>query len=414
MVVPSGPPPGPLEVAVGLLVGHAFPGRLGWQRATRLVLLGFEAARSAGSVGAGGVAAGTGGVGPLSWESAAAVAGVNAATLRSKAGEARRLARVVGPPASLLAATRVLEDGPVCLAGEASTALVSAGCAVGPVHPRAVLACARLFAVPVAARVVALGGVEVVVPDRLADVLRQLVVVARELTGASTAVRLVEVAKRAGVSPAVAGVVLGADPAWVLHEASPLVPRRGDVDVDVAAVVSPPEGGAAGSVGSGGVWVWAARTGHRRGVPGSLALRALAVRPYGVGELHAVAVAAVERMPPSMRHGAVVPPAQVLAAWLVQQDLAALEPGRTDPGKGPGTTVPEGGGGGVVLRCRRTEVSRLDVVLLAAVAAHGGQASTAQLAGALRAAGWAPSSCQSLPRLSPVLVRAGRDIYRAR
>jgi len=364
---PSTPAPGRLEAAIGLVLAQAHPVRPEVWAVLTAHLLGVD----------GGP--------PLSVADAAALVGRPAWWVRELLPQVRMVARHAGPPASLVAAARVLEDGPVCTEAEASAALAAAGVCAGPVHPGGVLRTAQVLGDGCRAQLLAAGAEVVVAPTGRAALVRGVMgtVVAAERRG--DVVDLDAVAIAAGVPVAAARVVVGRQPGWVTHDA----------------------GNELQSSGGGRWWAWRRPLMRKRGLVTSTAVRLLAARAYDPGELHAAVVDVVDRLPPATRREAVVPPAGVLVAWLTAQGL--LEP--ADAG---GDVGHDGAYDPVALRCPRRLALRSDVVLLEAVAAAGGTAGTTELAAALRAAGYSPSTSTQLARTCPVLVRVGRGFYAAR
>jgi len=380
---PQVPAPGPLETAVGLVLAQAHPLRPEVWAVLTAHLLGVDGAP------------------PLSLAEAAASVGRPAWWVRELLPRVRMVARHAGPPASLVAAVGVLEDGPVRTAVEASAALVAAGACAGPVHPGGVLRAAQVLGAACRAQLLAAdhddrqggdgGGAAArtgpagpAVPRRPA-----LVVVAP--------------AGRAALVRAVMGAVVAAE-------------RRGDVvDLDTAAaaagvpvaaarlVVDRHEGWQVHDAGDGRWWVWRRPLVRKRGLVTSTAVRLLAARAYDPGALHAAVVDAVERLPPATRRDVFVPPAKVLAAWLAAQDLREPNGDPADAGEAGGR-----------LRCPPALALRSDVVLLEAVATAGGSAGASELAAALRAAGYSASTSTQLARTCPVLVRVGRGRYALR
>ena len=197
---PRVPPPGPIETAVGLLLGHAFgPMRPRPQRLVAATLLG------------------TGGHPPPSAATVAASAGLCVARVNQLRREARGIAAAAGSPASLLAAIKVLAEGPVLVAADAAAANHAAGHTTNALHPSCLMQVARLFGAPAPAFVVrSHGAVDVVIPDRLAPAMATLHHDLRRLAYASTMVDLT-VATPPGVSAAACAAVMGADPRWTVH-----------------------------------------------------------------------------------------------------------------------------------------------------------------------------------------------------
>jgi len=390
---PQAPAPGPLETAVGLVLAQAHPARPNVWAVLASHLLGV------------------GGAPPLSVAEAAASVGRPAWWVRELLPRVRMVARHAGPPASLVAAVGVLEDGPVRTAAEASTALVAAGACTGPVHPDGVLRAAQVLGAACRVQLLAAepgdrqGGdgcgpagpigpagpavqgrpaAVVVAPAGRAALVRAVMgaVVAAERRG--DVVDLAAAAAAAGVPMAAAHVVIDRLEGWQTYDSGE---------------------GPYGPLGSGCGWWWAWRRPlvRKRGLVTSTAVRLLAARAYSRGELHAAVVDAVDRLPPTTRRDVAVPPAEVLAAWLTAQDL--LEPA--------GDQADDGRAGGR-LRCSPALALRSDAVLLEAVAAAGGTADTTQLAAGLRTAGYSASTSTQLARSSPVLVRVGWSRYAAR
>jgi len=349
---PSSPAPGPVEAAVALVLAQALPGRQEAWAALRAHLLGL----------AGGP--------PVPAAQAAAAVGRPVGWLRGLLPRVRMVARHAGPPTSLVAAVRVLEDGPVRTVEEAAAALVAAGVCAGPVHAGGVLRAAEVLGAGCSAQLVdggPGGGGAVVVAPAGRDALERSVigaVVSADRRG--DVVDLAEVAADAGVPVVAVRVVLERETGWQVHDA-----------------------------GDGSWWAWRRPLVRKRGLVTSAAVRLLAARAYDQDELHAAVVDVVDRFPPATRREATVPPAGVLVAWLVGQDL--LEPA-------------DGGG----LRCAPGLALASDAVLLEAVRAAGGTADAGQLAVALGAAGYSASTATQLARTCPVLVRVARGRYAPR
>jgi hypothetical protein len=400
---PSTPAPGLLEAAVGLVLVQAHPVRPEAWAVLTAHLLGVD----------GGA--------PVSLAQAAASVGRPAWWVRELLPRVRMVARHAGPPASLLAAVRVLEDGPVRTAGEASAALVAAGACAGPVHPGGVLRAAEVLGAGCAAQLltaapggpggpaegvadagdardtgdtggrVDLAGAraveEVVAPAGRAPLVRAVMaaVVAAERRG--DVVDLAEAAATvgsAGVPVGAVRLVVGRQPGWQVHH------HRG------GAGDGPGAAHGRGAIGASSWWAWRRPLVRKRGLVTSVAVRLLAARAYEAGELHAAVVDVVERLSPATRRDAGVPPAAVLVAWLTAQGL--LEPAAA----------------GGLLRCPADLALGSDVVLLQAVTAAGGTVEVAGLAEALRAAGYSASTSTQLARTCPVLTRVGRGRYAAR
>lgn len=355
---PSSPAPGPVETALALVLAQAAPAQpLAWQVLEAHLL-------------------GTGGSPPLPAPAAAAAAGVRLSWLRGLLSRVRMVARHTGPPDSVVAGVRLLEDGGVRTLEEARAALVAAGVSQTGVHPGGVLRVAEVLGPECRAQLVEAGGMVVVAPGGRVALERAV------RTAAAQAVRGVDVAPVAagaaatGAPVAVAADVLGRDARWVVHEA-----------------------------GDGSWWCW--RRGSRPGqrhLVASTVVRLLAVRSYAPSELRDAVVEALSRLPPSARTGLdveAIAPVEVWVAWLVSGGLLV-----------PDEETREGSGApGGLLRCAPEVGAASDLVLADAVRAAGRALSTGQLAVVLREAGYAPSSATQLARSSPVLRRVARDAY---
>ena len=351
-IAPRSPPPGPIETAVGLLLGHAFgPLRPRPQRLIAATLLG------------------TGGHPPPSVATVAASANLSIPRVNQLRREARGIAAAAGSPASLLAAMKVLAEGPVLVAADAAAANQAAGHTTNALHPSCLIQVARLFgAPPPAFAVLRHGAVDMVIPDRLVPAMAALRHDLRRLAYASTMVDLT-LAAPPGVSAAACAAVLGADPRWTVH-LQPL------------------------DDGQLRWWAWLRHPAAQIGVVAAQCLRLLTAQPRPLTQLHAATTAALQTLPPYDRRAATVPPAAVLNSWLLEQRHTREHDG--------------------ILTAVTPLTNRLDDALLAVIPTGGGSVNRAQLRAALTAVGYTDASAATLVGRSPVIQRCDHDTYIAR
>ncbi|WP_298991928.1 hypothetical protein [uncultured Pseudokineococcus sp.] len=313
---------------------------------------------------------------------AAEAAGRPVGWVRGLLPRVRMVARHAGPPPSLVAAVGVLEGGPVRTVQEASAALFEAGVCAGPVHPGGVLRAAEVLGPATFVQLLtASGSAGPGAPDE--------------------APAVVAPAGRALLERSVMSAVVAADRRGDVVDLAEVAAGAGVPVVAVRAVLEPQRGWQTHEGAGGAWWAWRQPLVRKRGLVTSVVVRLLAVRGYDVEELHAAVVDVVDRLSPAIRRDASVPPAGVLAAWLDAQGLLLA----------PAAGGAASGGG---LRCSSDLAVASDTVLLEAVTAAGGSAEAADLAGALRAAGYTASTAAQLARTSPVLVRVGRGRYAPR
>lgn len=383
--LPGTPAPGRVQEALGLVLAHAFPFRV-QQQGTVLAYL-LEAAPP-----------------PVPTEVAAARFGISVRRVLQLVQTARLFARSVPPPVSLVDAVRLLENGGIRTATEASSALQGAGLTVDQVPVRAVLRIAELFDLPAARTChvvtarphpgggpVGGGDSTVLVPLEqqrpLAVYLDRLHLATRHQIAVPVTA---DVAEGDGVelraSPVALSVVIAADPRFRVH------PSASTRSVPHRRRRRPGESW----------WVWRAWEQGREnpGVSVRLVRRLLAVHPRTVEQLHEALAGALENLPPSQRYDATAPPAPVLAAWL-------------EDGAERGDAA--GQGSGPAQRAGRwswdVTVPRVDAALVARVREQGGAVHSEVLLEVLTGQGYTRAAARALLSASPVLQRVAPRKY---
>lgn len=341
-------PPGPLEMAVGLLVAQVC-----WPRPqTRSVLLHWllgEAERP--------------GVAPPSLTRAVELQGVGRHHVSLVRARLQAMGRRVGPPASLRYALAIAGSAPVAPASWVAKAVAAGGHTEREVHPESLLRAAEVFGAAGSFRVERFGLGCLVVPEGLPDPSVAVMAAARAGTRRPLFASIGDVADVAGVLPVVARMVLQADPAWHVCVAGERVWR-----------IQPVAGG-------------------RDGVAGTIH-RVLRLGPLSIGDAHDGCARLLART-----HRGLLPSVDVLGAYVVSQptmfvrgDLVGLR-----------RVLPPGSLSRRV--CSDRALQRAFAVRGAPVLKYR------ELADALVAAGFAASGSGALVTGSPAVRRVGRDRY---
>lgn len=419
LVRPETAAPGRVEEALGLVLSHVFPLQARQQRTVLTYLLEPGAA-------------------PAPAVRAAEYSGVSPSRVRQLVRDAASFARTVPPPASLLEAMRLLQDGGIRTSREVTDHLYDAGLTVDPLPVRVLLRIAGVFELPCAGTPQLLGPGDTpgastgaaadtdghdhdhvdsdahapgrghghghvhghgrahvhgrgddyvaVVPAREYDQLRFYLDGPHRSLRHQIAVPVLrsDLGGLAGTAPGEAAGLRGSEAglAAVIATHRPLRLHR-------APGVGP----------EAGWWVWRRwdMAPRQRGVSVRLVQRLLAVRPFTDENLHGALVEAIANLPPSQRYDATAPPTSLLSAWL--DDVAAVDDRLS-----------------LIAGARFWDLPQLDVDRhFSDVFAHCGEGvDGAQLQGALIDRGYSRASAKALLHSSPILRRIAAGRYQLR
>lgn len=425
LVRPETAAPGRVEEAVGLVLAHVFPLQARQQRTVLTYLL-------------------EPGVAPAPAVRAAEYSGVSPSRVRQLVRDAAGFARTVPPPASLLEALRLLQDGGIRTSREVTDHLYDAGLTVDRLPVRVLLRIAGMFELPGAGtpQLLGPGDTPEASTGAAADTAGQdhghdhghghvdsdahapgrssdhghgqghgrghvrgrgddyvAVVPARE----HEQLRFYLDGPHRSLRHQIAVPVLRSDLEGLAGTAPGEAVRLRGSEAGLAAVIAthrPLRLHRAPGVGpEAGWWVWRRwdMAPRQRGVSVRLVQRLLAVRPFTDENLHGALVEAIANLPPSQRYGATVPPTSVLSAWL--DDVAAVDDRLS-----------------LMAGARFWDLPQLDVDRhFSDVFAHCGEGvDGARLQSALIDRGYSRASAKALLHTSPILRRMAAGRYQLR